>query len=48
MGMNLDNDQKSVISKSGREWIFAKSLRRDTSWQSAQLWKSLTPWISSP
>ena len=47
----LGNDWKSDIpSPNGRDGIFAKSSRCDTSWQSAQLWNSQSPecWTASP
>jgi len=44
----LDNDWKNTIpGASGRDLIFAKRSRCDTSRQSAQLWNFLKLWMSS-
>jgi len=44
----LGNDWNNIVSStSGRNGISVKSSGRDTSWQSAQLWKFVKPWMSS-
>jgi len=39
----VDYWKRAISSVSGRDGFFAKILRRDTSWRSAQLWNSYNP-----